>query len=102
MSQPTTQEKKRNLSGQVKAAILLRTLGEDAAAEVMRHLDPRDIRKIGQYMAEISNISREEEEDVIKEFKTVSASGEIGFEGKEYIKSILTKALGNEKAKRIL
>jgi flagellar motor switch protein FliG len=98
----TSTTNKRALTGQMKAAILLRSLGEDSAAEVMRHLDPRDIRKIGQYMAEISNISREEEEEVIKEFKTAAESGEVGFEGKEYIKSILTKALGQEKAKRIL
>ena len=93
---------KKNLSGQEKAAILLRSIGEDGAAEVMRHLDPRDIRKIGQYMAEVSNISREEEDEVIKEFKTVTESGDVGFEGKEFIKSILTKALGQEKAGRIL
>jgi flagellar motor switch protein FliG len=98
----TTSTTKRALTGQMKAAILLRSLGEDSAAEVMRHLDPRDIRKIGQYMAEISNISREEEEEVIKEFKTAAETGDVGFEGKEYIKSILTKALGQEKAKRIL
>ena len=93
---------KKNLTGQEKAAILLRSIGEDGAAEVMRHLDPRDIRKIGQYMTEVSNISREEEDEVIKEFKSVTESGDVGFEGKEFIKSILNKALGPDKAGRIL
>ncbi|WP_447972070.1 flagellar motor switch protein FliG [Nitrospira sp. Kam-Ns4a] len=92
----------RKLSGEEKAAILLRAIGEDAAAAVMRHLEPKDIRKIGAYMAELSNISREEEEAVIREFKEANAMGAVGFEGKEYIRAILTKALGPEKASRIL
>lgn len=92
----------KKLSGQEKAAILLRSIGEDAAAEVMRHLEPKDIRKIGTYMTEISNISREEESEVIQDFQKAAESGDVGFEGKEYIKSILTKALGPEKAGRIL
>ncbi len=90
------------LSGEEKAAILLRAIGEDAAAEVMKHLDPKDIRKIGAYMTALSNISREQEAAVIGEFQHAASSGEVSFEGKEYIKSILTKALGPDKAERIL
>ncbi|TAJ34688.1 MAG: flagellar motor switch protein FliG [Nitrospirae bacterium] len=90
------------LNGDEKAAILLRFIGEDAAAEVMRHLDPKDIRKIGSHMSALSNISREVEETVILEFQEAANSGEVGFEGKEYIKNILTKALGQDKAARIL
>jgi flagellar motor switch protein FliG len=97
---PTMAPKK--LTGQEKAAILLRSIGEDAAAEVMRHLEPKDIRKIGMYMTELSNISRDEENEVIKEFRGATESGDVGFEGKEYIKSILTKALGPDKAGRIM
>lgn len=91
-----------NLSGEEKAAILLRAIGEDAAAEVMRHLDPKDIRKIGSHMTAISNISRDEESTVIAEFQTAASVGDVSFEGKEYIKSVLTKALGSDKAERIL
>lgn len=92
----------RKLSGKEKAAILLRTIGADAAAEVMRHLEPGDIRKIGAFMTELTDCSREEEETVIKEFSTALSAGAIGFEGKEYIRTILTKALGSEKAARIM
>lgn len=90
------------LTGEEKAAILLRAIGEDAAAAVMRHLEPRDIRKVGVYMTELSNISREQEAEVMQEFKNVSSQGAIGFEGKEYIKTILSKALGQEKASHIM
>jgi flagellar motor switch protein FliG len=92
----------RKLSGEEKAVILLRAIGEDAAAQVLKCLEPKEIRKIGAFMKDTANITREEEEAVIAEFEKANASGEIGFEGKEYIKSVLTKALGPEKAARIL
>ena len=67
------------LSGEEKAAILLRAIGEDAAAEVMRHLEPRDIRKVGVYMAELSNITKEQETEVMQEFQeTATEQGTIG------------------------
>jgi flagellar motor switch protein FliG len=91
-----------SLSGEEKAAILLRVIGEDAAAEVMKHLDPKDIRRIGTHMTELSNISIQEEGTVIQEFQYAATMGDISFEGKEYIKTILTKALGPDKAGRIL
>lgn len=91
-----------SLSGEEKAAILLRVIGEDAAAEVMKHLDPKDIRRIGTHMTELSNISIQEEGTVIQEFQYAATAGDISFEGKEYIKTILTKALGPDKAGRIL
>jgi len=90
------------LSGEEKAAILLRAIGEDAAAQVMRHLEPKDIRKVGIHMAELSNITREQETEVMQDFHTSAGQGTIGFEGKEYIKAILSKALGNEKAAHIM
>lgn len=92
----------RKLTGEEKAAILLRAIGEDAAASVMKHLEPKDIRKVGVHMSELSNISREEEESVIREFKDARTMGSVGFEGREYIRTILNKALGPEKASRIL
>ena len=36
-----------------KAATLMLALGEDAAAEVMKHLGPREVQKIGAAMATI-------------------------------------------------
>ena len=92
----------RDLSGEEKAAIFLRAIGEDAAAQIMRYLDPKDIRRVGAHMTQLSNISRAEEQMVLKEFDNASRAGEISFEGKEYIKTILTKALGTDKAGRII
>lgn len=92
----------RKLSGEEKAVILLRAIGEDAAAQVLKCLEPKEIRRIGAFMKETATITREEEDEVIAEFEKANARGEMGFEGKEYIKSVLTKALGPDKAVRIL
>jgi flagellar motor switch protein FliG len=92
----------KQLNGEQKAAILLRAIGEEAAAAVMKSLDPRDIRKLGTYMRDTANITKDEEDSVIAEFEKASASGEVAFEGKEFMKAILVKALGPEKATRML
>ncbi|BCA54817.1 Flagellar motor switch protein FliG [Nitrospira sp. KM1] len=92
----------KELTGEQKAAILLRAIGEDAAAQVMKSLGPKEIRKLGGYMKDTANITKEEEDLVMQEFEHASESGEVQFEGKEYIKAILVKALGPEKAARML
>lgn len=90
------------LTGEQKAAILLRAIGEEAAAQVMKQLDPKEIKKLGSFMSGTAQISRDEEEAVISDFQAASASGEFQFQGKEFIKTVLTKALGPDKAARIM
>jgi flagellar motor switch protein FliG len=92
----------RTLTGEQKAAILLMAIGEEAASHVMRYLDPKDIRRIGVHMTGISTIPKAEEQLVLKEFDAAAREGEISLEGKEYIRTVLQKALGNEKAARIM
>ena len=69
---------------------------------VMKSLDPKEIRRLGASMNATANITREEESIVIDEFEKASASGDVTFRGREYIKTILSKALGPEKANRML
>lgn len=92
----------KNLTGEQKAAILLRAIGEEAAAQVMKQLDPKEIKKLGGFMNGTAQISRDEEEAVISDFQAASASGGVQFQGREFIKTVLTKALGPDKAARII
>ncbi|MEC4889469.1 MAG: flagellar motor switch protein FliG [Nitrospira sp.] len=92
----------KQMAGEQKAAILLRAIGEEAAAQVLKQLDPKEIKKLGNYMNGTAKITKEEEELVISEFQAASAVGEVQFKGNEYIKNILIKALGPEKAKAII
>ncbi len=90
------------MNGIDKVAILLTTVGEAAAANVMKHLDAREIRRIGSRMAALSNISAEERQNVYKEFTKLSGEGDVTVEGKEYLQSVLAKALGDTKAKEMM
>ncbi len=92
----------KTLTGEQKAAILLRAMGEESAAQVLKQLDPKEIKKLGSFMSGTAQISRDEEDAVMSDFRAASATGEIQFQGKEFIKAALTKALGPEKAARII
>ncbi|MCS6896781.1 MAG: hypothetical protein NZM29_02325, partial [Nitrospira sp.] len=59
----------RNLTGEQKTVILLRAIGEDAAAQVMKQLDPKEIKKLGSFMQQAAHITKEEEDQVIADFK---------------------------------
>jgi flagellar motor switch protein FliG len=90
------------MNGIDKVAILLTTVGEEAASHVMKHLDAREIRRIGSRMAALSNITAEERQNVYKEFTKLSGEGDVNVEGKEYLQSVLAKALGETKAKEMM
>ena len=92
----------KKLSGEEKAAVLLLTLGENAASEVMKHLEPKDIRRLGGPMTTMSDLTPELRTEVLQEFRSLSSGASEGVEGKDYMKKILTKALGQQKATQIL
>ncbi len=82
-----------------KAAILLLSLGETDAAQVLRHLGPKEVQKVGVVMAQMRNVQREQVERVMSEF--VDAVGDqtsLGVGADSYIRKMLTQALGEEKA----
>ena len=45
--------------GLEKSAMLLLSLGEDAAAEVLKHLGPKEVQKLGHAMARIKSVPRD-------------------------------------------
>lgn len=93
----------RKLTGVDKTAILLMTLGEDHASEVMKHLDPKEIRKISATVAKLSDISQEEIDSVWSEFaEQASAGGGPKVGGRDYLQRVLTRALGQEKAAKVM
>lgn len=83
--------------GVMKGAILLLSLGEDEAAEVMKHLGPKEVQKLGAAMATLKSIGHEQVESVVGDFLDVAGkSAGIGMDSDEYIRSVLTKALGDK------
>ncbi len=88
-----------NLDGAQKAAILLMSIGEGPAAEIMKLLGPREVQKIGVAMSGLEVVSPGNVKTAIVEFiDGVRSYTGIGIGNEEYIRSVLTDALGQEKA----
>jgi flagellar motor switch protein FliG len=82
-----------------KSALLLMSLGETEAAEVFKFLAPREVQKIGAAMASIKNVTREQVEGVLQDFvKEAEQHTAFSLDSNEYIRSVLTRALGEDKA----
>ncbi|MFN3883372.1 MAG: flagellar motor switch protein FliG [Rhodocyclaceae bacterium] len=82
--------------------MLLLSLGPDAAAEVLKHLGPREVQKLGHAMAGIKAVPREKAEQLIDEVEAHAAKGAALSADEEMIRSMLTKALGNDKAANLI
>ncbi len=87
------------LSGSERAAILLLTLGEEEAAAVMKHMEPKEVQKIGTMMASLQNVTKLQVTQVVKEFyHIVQTATALGMDTDDYIRNVLVKALGEDKA----
>ncbi len=88
---------KRN--GIEKAAILLLTLGESEAAQILKHMGAKDVQRVGAAMAELSNVTRDQVNAVLGEFTTaVEGQTSLGVGSDEFVRKVLVDALGEDKA----
>jgi len=91
------------VSGVNKAAILLLSLGEEEASEVLRHIGPKEVHKISTAMAELRNISTAQVKNVIADFTAlIGSETSLGVGSEEYLRNVLVKALGEDKAGSII
>ena len=88
-----------SLTGAQRAAILLLTLGEQDAAEVLKHLSARDVQAVGTAMATLSNVSRDQVETVLNRLNDdIGRQTALGVGTEDYIRKMLVNALGETKA----
>ncbi len=85
-----------------KSALLLLTLGGDEAAEVLKHLGPREVQKLGMAMASLKAQPRDKVELVIDELESHFEKGAPIEANEEQIRNMLTKALGDDRAGHII
>ena len=86
-----------------KSAILLIALGEDHAAEVLKHLGPKEVHKLGQAMSTLKSVPRARIEEVLSEFQqSAEESAAVNVDTDAYVRSVLTKALGDDKASNLI
>jgi flagellar motor switch protein FliG len=90
-------------SGPARAAILLMSLGEAEAAEVLKHMGAKDVQKVGQAMASLSNVSREHATQIMDNFVTeMESQTSLGVGADDYVRRVLTGALGEDKASGLI
>lgn len=90
-------------AGVMRSAVLMLALGEDEAAEVMKFLSPKEVQKLGAAMATMKSVGREQVETAVTDFLTEAGlSSNLGLDSDEYIRSVLNKALGEDKASSLL
>jgi flagellar motor switch protein FliG len=89
--------------GVEKSAILLLSLGEEHAAEVLKQLGPKEVQKLGHAMALLKSVPRVRVEEVLTEFQqTAREASAVHVDTDAYIRSVLTKALGDDKASNLI
>ena len=90
-------------SGVEDAAIMLMSMGEEQASEVFKHLLPKEVQRLGETIAKLKAIPRERYEAVVENFlKLAEAEHMLVADSDEYVRSVLRKALGEEKASLLL
>ncbi len=101
-----TDEQKRLLDGMTgyeKAAVLMLSLSEEDAAKVFRHLEPKEVQKLGMTMASMSDFSHEKVNAVHRCFiNDIQKHSSIGLDASGFIKDVLVQALGEDKASNLV
>lgn len=95
--------KGEKLTGIQKAAILFITLGPEASSGIIKKLPERDIQKITYEIANITSVKSDQRQAILDEFMEMNKAKDYLLEGGlEYARNLLSKALGNQRAKEIL
>lgn len=89
-------------AGLEKTAILMLAMGHEEAAEVFKYLGPKEVQRLGTAMTEVGKISREQIESVLREFHDQTVGRIDLADSDEYIRSVLKKALGDDKAAHLI
>ena len=102
----TTETKKfdlATLSGAEKSAILLLSLSEQDAASIIRHLEPKQVQRVGGVMASMSDLSQEKVSAVHRHFlEDIQKYTGIGMDSEDFVRNTLIAALGEDKANNLV
>ena len=96
-------DKADELAGTQRAAILLMSLGEQDAANVLKQLDAREVQRLGIAMAELKEVSRQQMSTVLDTFiGVVDGKANIASGSQDYVRRVLTQAVGKQKTDMLL
>jgi flagellar motor switch protein FliG len=98
-----SETKDRVFSGVEKAAVLMMLVGDEEAAAILQKLEPDEVRQLGKAMFAVADVAEPQVEDVLDEFVgKAKDKNTIGFDPRPQIQSMMTKALGSDKAENVL
>lgn len=87
------------MDGIERAAILLLGMGEKNASEVLKHLEPRQVQKVGMAISTLSSVSKVKMQNVLGEFlNAIEEQTSLTVDAENYLRTVLINALGEEKA----
>lgn len=96
-------EAQSTVTGSARAAILLMSLGETEAAEVLKHMGAKDVQKVGQAMATLSNVSRDSATQIMQSFiSEMDSQTSLGVGADDYVRRVMVSALGEDKANGLI
>jgi flagellar motor switch protein FliG len=85
------------------AAILLMSIGEEEAASVFKHLTPKEVQSVGEAISKMKQVPRERVDSVLQLFNDIaSAQSMLVTDTDEYVKAVLRRALGEDKANLLI
>ena len=85
------------------AAIFLMSLGEEEAAEVFKHLSPKEVQRLGETIARMRAVSKDKVDDVLVRFTSEAASQSLLVSDTDnYVRAVLRRALGEDKASLLI
>ncbi|MFT4613167.1 MAG: flagellar motor switch protein FliG [Bacteroidia bacterium] len=91
------------LSGSQRAAIFLLGVGEVGAAAIMRHMDPKEVQRVGEAMAGLRDVSNEQIASVVQDFsEKVSTVSAISIGATDFTRRVMVEALGEKRARSML
>ncbi|MBL6622645.1 MAG: flagellar motor switch protein FliG [Alphaproteobacteria bacterium] len=101
-----TEEEERfydQLTGVQKSAILMMLLGEEEASEILKNLSPKEVQHLGSAMYSVQGLDQDTVNLVLDEFLAIiKEQTSLGLGAGNYIRNVLTRALGDDKAQSVL
>ncbi|RLA10173.1 MAG: flagellar motor switch protein FliG [Gammaproteobacteria bacterium] len=91
------------MNGVEKAAVLMLSMGEQSAAEVMKFMSPTEVQQLGRAMTSMGRVSQDDVNSVVSGF-VGHAEGvtSVGVEAERFVKQVLQQALGDDKARSMM
>jgi flagellar motor switch protein FliG len=97
------EETGEKLDGLSRSAVLLLAVGQDHAAQILKHMNPREVQQLGAAVTSLSSVKAETVSVVLHDFfATIQGQTALGMDTNEFVRGALTKALGEDRASTVL